>query len=264
MRKSRIKAKLQRNEPALVTALHFTDPSIYELTSLMGFDGIWMDMEHHAYSLETAGNLMRAARVGGSDIVIRPANREFTQMQRMLEAGAQGIMYPRCTSGAEAAEAVTWAKFAPMGQRGCDGANPDMPYLTMPLVQYLAEANRETFMIVEIEQPEALEQVEEIAAVDGVDVLMLGPGDMSIHLGIPGQMNHDLMRAAIERIARAAKNAGKHWACPASSPDHTRQLLEMGARLIFHRSDIRTMQVALEQIRRDFEPLGFTFDRRGC
>ena len=106
MRKSKIKEKLSRNEPAFITTLHYTDPSIYEMTSLMGFDGIWVDMEHHSTSVETSSTLMRAARVGSSDIVARPAKGEFMRMCRMLEMGAQAIMYPRCTSPEEAAEVV--------------------------------------------------------------------------------------------------------------------------------------------------------------
>ena len=73
----------------------------------MGFDGIWMDLEHHGYRLETASTLMRAARVGSSDIVARPAKGEFMRMGRLLEAGATGIMYPRCGDAAEAADVVT-------------------------------------------------------------------------------------------------------------------------------------------------------------
>jgi 4-hydroxy-2-oxoheptanedioate aldolase len=94
MRTSIVKAKLSRGEPALVVCLHFTDPSLYEMTSLLGFDCIWMDLEHHGYSVETASNLMRAARVGGSDIVARPGKGEFMRMCRLLEMGATGIMYP--------------------------------------------------------------------------------------------------------------------------------------------------------------------------
>src|SRR5688500_9068752 len=96
MRTSRIKAKLSRGEPVLVTTLHLTDPSLFELASLLGFDGIWMDLEHHGYSVETASNLMRATRVGGTDIMARPAKGEFMRLGRLLEAGAQGILYPRC------------------------------------------------------------------------------------------------------------------------------------------------------------------------
>mgnify|MGYP002624222174 CR=1 FL=1 len=125
MRTSVVKSKLARDEPAFIITLHLTDPVVYELASQMGFDGIWMDLEHHAVSLETAAALMRAARVGVSDIVARPAKGEFARISRMLESGAQGIIYPRCSDAAEAAEVVAWAKFAPIGNRGFDGSNAD-------------------------------------------------------------------------------------------------------------------------------------------
>ena len=117
MRKSKVKAKLRNNEPVIGVALHFYDPSVYELTSLFGFDYIWMDLEHHATSVETANNLMRAARVGTSDIMARPAKGEFMRLGRMLESGAHGILYPRCDNAEEAREVVKWAKFAPLGAR---------------------------------------------------------------------------------------------------------------------------------------------------
>ena len=85
MRSSRIKQKITRGQPALITTLHFMDGSLYEMTSLMGFDGIWIDLEHHSHSLETAAQMMRAARVGTSDIVARPAKGEFMRLARVLE-----------------------------------------------------------------------------------------------------------------------------------------------------------------------------------
>ncbi|MFM9963525.1 MAG: HpcH/HpaI aldolase family protein [Planctomycetaceae bacterium] len=189
MRNSRIKAKLSKNQPVLLTSLHYSDPSLYEMTSLMGFDGIWLDLEHHHHSVETANTLLRAARVGSSDVMVRPAKGEFMRMGRILEAGATGIMYPRCDNAAEAREVVRWSKFAPMGQRGIDAANPDNPYCLMPLVEYLKAANEQTFIVIQIEDPSALAQVDEIAAVPGVDIIFFGPGDFSILSGIPGQRN---------------------------------------------------------------------------
>src|SRR6186997_383748 len=147
MRKSRIKAKLRRNEPVLVTTLHLNEPSVYEMVSLMGFDAIWLDMEHHGFSVETAHNLLRAARVGTSDMIVRPAKGEYMRTSRILEAGAQGIMYPRCSNAAEAKEVVKWAKFAPLGTRGIDWANADVPYMSVPLTDYLKLANTETFIV---------------------------------------------------------------------------------------------------------------------
>jgi 4-hydroxy-2-oxoheptanedioate aldolase len=262
MRNSRVKAKLRRNEPALITTLHYTDPTLYEMTSLMGFDGIWMDLEHHHYSVETAANLMRGARVGVSDIIARPAKGEFMRMARLLEAGAQGIMYPRCDNAAEAAEVVRWAKFAPLGERGCDGANADSPYCSAPMKQYLKKANEETLVIIQVESQKALEQADEIAAVPGVDVLMLGPGDLSVLSGIPYQFDHAIILNAYKRCAEAAKKAGISWGTVSGTPEHTCKLLEMGARFICHGADIVIVKRGLEAIQANYGALGFTFDNR--
>jgi 4-hydroxy-2-oxoheptanedioate aldolase len=262
MRPSKIKAKLRRDEPVLVTTLHYLDPAIFELTSLMGFDGIWMDLEHHGTSVETATNLMRAARVGTADIMARPAKGEFMRMGRLLEAGAQGILYPRCDDAAEAREVVTWSKFAPLGRRGIDTGNPDSPYCAMPVAPYIREANEQTFLAVQIEDPGALEHVEEIAAVEGVDILFFGPADFSILSGVPGQFDHPVIHDAIKRVAAAARRAGKMWGMPSATPERTSELLALGARFIAHSADLLILKSGLEAIRRGFGPIGFTFDGR--
>lgn len=262
MRHSVIKAKLRRNEPALVTTLHYVDPTLFEMTSLMGFDGIWMDLEHHHYSVETAANLMRAARVGSADIVARPAKGEFMRMARLLEAGAQGIMYPRCESAAEAAEVVRWGKYAPLGERGVDGANADAPYCSAPMKPYLRKANEETFLIVQIESPRALAEIDAIARTPGVDILMLGPADMSVLSGVPFEFDHPDMIAARRKIAAAAKSAGIHWGTTSPTPQHSQMLVEEGARFICHGADIIFIKRALEQVQAQYGALGFTFDNR--
>ncbi len=259
MRMSRIKAKISRNEPALCVQLHLTDASVFELTGLMGFDGIWMDLEHHGYSVETAGHLMRAARVGGSDIVARPAKGEFMRMGRLLELGASAIMYPRCDSPAEAAEVVRWAKFAPLGTRGFDGSGPDAAFTAMPVADYLAHANRETLVIIQLEHQQAVDQAEAIAATPGVDMLMLGPADFSVLGGFPFEFDHPKVIKALETISRAARNCGKHWACTTSLAK-AGQALEMGCRLLFNNADIAMIKNGLEQMQTQFQPLGFTFD----
>jgi 4-hydroxy-2-oxoheptanedioate aldolase len=262
MRPSRIKHKLRHDEPALVVCLHLTDASTYELASLMGFDGIWMDLEHHATSLATAAGLMRAARVGAADIVARPARWEWMRTGRLLEAGAQAIMYPRCETAAEAADLVRWTKFAPVGQRGVDGANADCLYCSLPLEQYLRRANDETVLIAQIESPTALANVEEIAHVPGLDVLMVGPGDLSVLSGVPFSWHSPLVKDALGRVARAAAAAGIHWGTTSPDAEHSRMLLDMGARFICHGSDIRMVRDGLTAIRQEFTGLGITFDDR--
>lgn len=183
MRPSVIKKKLKAGKPSLLTQLHLTDASIFEMVSVMGFDGIWMDLEHHGYSLETAGHLIRATRVGSADILARAAKGEYMRMGRLLEMGVQGIMYPRCSNASEAEEVVRWTKFAPLGQRGFDGAGADAFYTGIPMDEYVKDANEETFTVIQMEDPKAVEYAEAIAAVQGVDVIMLGSADFSVHQG---------------------------------------------------------------------------------
>lgn len=262
MRPSRVKAKLARGEQVLLTTLHFTDPSVFEYTSLMGIDAIWMDLEHHGYTTETAMNLMRAARVGTSDILARPAKGEFMRMARLLEAGAQGIMYPRCDNAEEAREVVRWAKFAPLGTRGFDGGNADMPYCSMGVPEYIEAANRETWLMIQIEDPAALEHAEAIAAVPGVDILFLGVADFSILSGYPGEFQHPQTLAAMDRINAACEKHGKHWGTPCFGPDHARELLARGARVLPVGSDLGMLRKWLDGVQADYGPLGFTFDNR--
>jgi 4-hydroxy-2-oxoheptanedioate aldolase len=262
MRFSRVKAKLRKGETALITCCHFIDPSVYELVSLMGFDGIWLDLEHHATSDETAATLMRAARVGVSDIIARPAKGEFMRMGRILEAGAQGIMYPRCESGEEAAEVVRWAKFAPQGERGVDGANGDNPYCAVPMPQYLRAANEHTLIIVQLESPRALDAVDAIARVPGVDALMIGPGDLSVIAGIPYQFDHPTITDAYRRVAVAAKSAGKWWGTVSGTTEHSQRLMDQGAKFVCVGADLLFLKQGMEQIQSRYAPLGFTFDNR--
>ena len=261
MKKSKVKAKLARNEPVLITQLHLTDSSLFEMASLMGFDCIWMDLEHHSYSDETASILMRAVRVGNSDVIARPAKGEFMRMGRLLEAGATGILYPRCDDPAEAREIVKWTKFAPQGNRGFDGSSGDNPYRFLSAKEYIETANRETFIIAQLEEQSAIDQAEAILAVDGIDGLMLGPADFSIAAGIPGEIDHELVTEACRTIAAAARNTGKHWGRTSTSFERTREYLDMGARLIFQGSDLMALKVVLQKLQDDALPLGFSFEK---
>lgn len=260
MRKSKALAKWRMGQAILGTTLHFHDPSVFEMASLMGFELIWIDLEHHAHSLETAGNLMRAARVGGADILARPARGEFLRAARMLEAGANGIIYPRCATAEEARELVENLKFPPAGIRGLDGAGPDRFYGLGNLKDYLEHANRETFILIQIEDPVALQNAEEIAKVDGVDMLFFGPGDYSVQAGFPGDFENPKYFDALKHVADAASKAGKWWGTPAFSNEHSKMLLDNGAKLITRSSDLTIVRTALTQLKNDGKNLGLSFN----
>tara|TARA_Y100000588_G_scaffold230148_1_gene243856 strand:+ start:81 stop:917 length:837 start_codon:yes stop_codon:yes gene_type:complete len=258
---SKIRAKLTQHEPVLCICCHLTDPAVHEMAGLMGFDGIWMDMEHHVYSLQTAQELFRAARLGsGADILARPAAGEWTRIMRMLEAGAHAILYPRCSDADEAKQVVKAMKFFPQGERGCDGGNRDMPFCHIDTAAYNKEANEQTVLFCQIETPASLEQAYKILEVEGVDGLFFGPNDFSVESGIPGQTrNNPVIDNAIKQIADAAKQTGKHWGIP-SAFENASKYLDMGATLICHGADIMLVKAGYQKIQDNFSRLGFSFD----
>lgn len=262
MRSSRVRQKWREGKRAACTCVHMTDASVCEMVGLMGFDCIWIDLEHHPYSTETAGHMIRAARVGGADVLARPAKGEFMRMARLLEAGAHGILYPRCESADEAREVVRWAKFAPLGERGADGGNSDMPFLSMSLAEYVRVANEETFIAVQIESPHAVAHCREIAAVDGVDMLFFGPGDYSVLAGIPGQVQSEQVRKATEEVCKIALSEGKQFGTPCMGPEHIQWLVEIGATFLTYGSDIRLLKSGFENIRQTLEHAGCDFKNR--
>lgn len=253
MHVSKVLEKIRRGETAFGTSLRLLEPVVFEMAARIDFDAFWIDLEHHATTIVQARELIRATRAGGSvDVVARPGKGEFMQIGRLLEAGAHGIMYPRCESVAEAAEVVNWTKFAPIGRRGYDGAGADGDYMALSMTDYLSRANANTFLVLQIEDHAALSCCEEMLALDGVDMLMLGPGDFSILSGNPGEFFHPQLRDAQQRIAQAAKRVGKHWASVAYSPDHVKSLTNDGAGLIFHGADIVMLRRELVRLHEVF------------
>ncbi len=260
MRTSRVKQRWKEGCPAFCTMVHLTDPAAAELAGSLGFDCLWIDLEHHGTSLETAANMMRAARIGGSDVMARPGKGEFMRMGRMLEIGAQGILYPRCDDAAEARQVVRWAKFAPLGERGFDSSNADNRYGQLPPVEYVRQANANTWIAVQIESPEAASNARAIADVQGVDQLFLGPADYSVITGIPGQFRHPSIIKAAEQIAAAARSAGKHFGTLCFDTEHIRQMIDLGADFIAYRSDISILRRGLHALRDQVADLGFAID----
>ena len=261
MRPSKVLTKLRDGQPVMFYCLHLTDPSVWELASLLGLDCIWFDMEHHAHNMETANTLFRAARVGTADVIARPAKGEWMRALRMLEAGAHGLLYPRISDLDEARELVRWTKFAPLGERGFDGGNPDMPYCSMDMAEYIQFANDNTFNIIQIENPGSLDHVEAMLELDGIDGAMLGPADFTTLSGSPEQFDHPKVQQALDRSRKAAENTGKHWGM-AAGVDRARQLVAEGAKLIFTGADIVVLKAALEALPATWGPLGLTFDNQ--
>jgi 4-hydroxy-2-oxoheptanedioate aldolase len=209
-----------------------TAPWLAEVVGKIGFDLIWLDLEHRAYGYEIIDSISLACRATGIDLMVRVPKAEYGNPMRALECGAQGIMVPHCRSAEEARQWVRWCRYPPLGQRGFDSVGADGEFGLSDPARYLQEANRETFVVLQIEDREAVDRVDEIAAVEGIDLLFVGPADLSISFGVPFQFDHPSMQSAIDRVAQAAAKAGIWWGTVTSSPAVAQQALDRGARMV--------------------------------
>lgn len=222
-----------------------------------GFDAVWLDAEHNTWDRREIQRLLSLHHLADIDCIVRTGSHNPTELYRLLEDGATALMIPLINSGRDVEALVRAAKFPPIGQRGVDGAGLDNDFNLNGRDKYFAEANRETFLIVQIETPEAIAAIDEIASVPGLDGLFLGPGDLSLRLNCPMDWNHPEMRNAQTRVAAAAKKHGIAWGRPARTVDDIRDLAAGGGRLICHGSDYSSVSTMLPQfIGRFDEALG--------
>jgi 4-hydroxy-2-oxoheptanedioate aldolase len=209
LRPSRVLKKLRAGQNASCVKLNLSDARVAEIAAAAGFDCVWMDMEHVPNSIEAIEHQIRAAKIHDVDALVRTRRGSYSDLVLPLEMDASGIMVPHLMS-AEDAKRVAWqTKFHPIGRRALDGGNADGAYCAAGLDEYIAHANRERFVIVQIEDPEPLNDLEEIAATEGIDMLFFGPGDFSQGIGRPGKMDDPRIADARARIAEAARKHNK-------------------------------------------------------
>jgi 2-keto-3-deoxy-L-rhamnonate aldolase RhmA len=233
LRNSRVLRKLRAGDYVLAGAIgRVSDPWLTEVVGKIGFDVLWYDMEHRSFSEKTIEPVSLACRATDMDLMVRVRKGNYDSPMRALEFGATGLMVPHIKSADEARQWVQWSKFPPVGVRGLDGVGSDADHGLADPHEYLRNANEETFLVLQIEDREAVECVEEIAAVPGVDVLFVGPGDLSMSYGVPLQFNHPLLIAAMERVNAATRSAGNWWGTTSGTPEAAQQALDRGARIV--------------------------------
>lgn len=250
--KSRLREKLQTGAFVRVVGINrVAEPWLAEVAGRLGFDVVWLDMEHRAHGYEVVDRLSLACRATGMDLMVRIRKNGYTSAMQALEFGANGVMIPHCCSVAEAQQWSDWSLFPPQGKRGFDNAGADGNYALSDPLEYLKKRNEQTFLVVQIEDREAVECVDGIAAVEGVDLLFVGPADLSISYGVPMQRNHPLVQAAIDKVANAAAKAGKWWGTVTETPESAQIELDRGARMITCADDhfllVRGLQTAYRQ-----------------
>lgn len=253
MRRSKILAKLRAGQVARVCSLGNFVTFYPAVAAHFGFDGIWLDAEHRPWQPREADFMLAQHHAADIDCLYRPPTKEKNSLYRLLEDGATGLMIPHVATADEARALVQSIKFPPLGDRGFCGGGRDASYWIGKPADYTDAANRETFLTVQIETPQALENAEEIAAVPGVDVLFLGPGDMSLRLGCTPAVNDPAMLLVQRKINAAAKKHGKAWGRPVGTAADVRTLVELGAQLIAYGSEFGAVHSHLSACAADFD-----------
>src|SRR5437879_3174155 len=206
------KKKLKNNELVLCMGVNqMRTPNIAMIAAACGFDAVYIDLEHNPTTLESAAAVCVAALGMGITPIARVTSHDPHDATRILDCGAQGVMVPHVQNAAQARLIVDACLYAPKGYRSAFGSGPQLGYAAIPQAEVCEILNRETLLMAMIETPEAVENAAEIAAVDGIDCLHIGASDLSTEMGIPGQYTHERMRAAFERVGKAARANGKSF-----------------------------------------------------
>ena len=214
VRPSRILKKLRAGQIPVTLKLNLADARVVELAGLSGADAVWLCNEHVPNDWLNVENMIRAARVHDMDCIVRVAKGSYSDYVKPFEAGATGIMVPHVTTADEARKIVEMTRFQPLGRRPIDGGNIDGAFCMVSTADYVAQCNQEQFLILQIESPEALANVEAIAAVAGFNGLLFGAGDFSHLIGKAGQVNSPETTAARKRVAAVARANGKFAMTP--------------------------------------------------
>ncbi len=235
MRRSKMLAKLRSGGFARVCGLGHFLPFYIRYASLNKYDGIWLDLEHRTMDSREVQSLVALCRLHDIDCMVRPPTYERTRLYRYLEEGASGFMMPFASNAQIARHIVECVKFPPLGNRGMDGAGMDADYgldAWCPNSTYTVDANRETFIVGQIETPEAVANIDEIAAVEGIDVLFVGPADLGLRLATSPAGKNMNVAQAIEKVAEAARRHGKAWGTTVGSTEQMAHFRKMGAQIL--------------------------------
>ncbi len=210
MKKNRMKEKLFSGKPSFGVTLTFPSPQLVEIFGRLGFDWVMIDCEHGSISYENVELMVMAAEAAGITAVARPSTNSPDAILRLLDRGAMGIQVPHVNNPTEARQAVEAVKYYPLGKRGLAAGIRAANYgLGISMAEYAEEANRETLVCIQLEEEEAIKNLDEILKVPGIDVFFVGPSDLSQSLGLPGRSDHPKVIAAMEEVFARIKAAGK-------------------------------------------------------
>lgn len=225
---------------------------IARIAKTTGHDFVFMDAQHAAFNIETISNIAQSALGIGISPLVRVRSCDDPQTQVILDVGATGIVFPDVNTAAEAKRAVDRARFAPVGRRSAAGAYPIFEYRAISMPDTIAALTENTLVVCMIETPEGLENVEAIAAVEGVDVIHVGLNDLLTAMGKPGTYGSPEHLNALDRVFAAAKKHGK--VAGVGGDRHVQRQMDSirkGAQFLTTNSDIAFMMAEATRVTGD-------------
>lgn len=248
--------KLREGKSVVGTMVRMVkDPAVAWMAYHAGLGYIMLDLEHGQYTFETVGNIFKVGRAVGLGCFVRVPELSKGYVSRIMDAGATGVMVPMLESVEQARQLVAWSKYAPLGDRGFGTIGDHTNYAAVgadTMASFMARTNEETLAIAQIETRRAIEEVDAIAAVPGIDALLIGPNDLAISLGCAGNLMGDALEKAIGKVAEAAKKHGKIFGLHA--PDGLlERWIPRGCTLVMNSLDIGILAAGMKAIAQKFK-----------
>jgi 4-hydroxy-2-oxoheptanedioate aldolase len=238
IRKNPLKKRLKKGEALFGTFVRSSDPAVVEVLGFAGFEFIIIDNEHTAMDLESMVNVIRAAELAGIVPTVRIRQKNAAEILRALDSGAMGVQVPQVDTAEEAAQVARWTKYAPEGERGFAASQRSAGYGSMDPVQYVRASNDNVLTVCYCETKQSVENLDEILKVPGVDIIFIGPFDLSQAYGVIGQPNHPKVLEVIDGIIAKVRGAGKAVGIIASDAQSTKAWIKKGVQYFAISSDM--------------------------
>jgi 2-keto-3-deoxy-L-rhamnonate aldolase RhmA len=204
-----------------------------------GYDWLFIDMEHNAMTIDTACQIAVAAQDAGVTPIVRVPGFEHHHATRALDCGAQGIVVPHVDDVATAEQMAMNCRYPPLGKRSVTGVLPQLDFAPHPIGDMAKAVDAATLLVIMLETPQAIANADAIAAIPGVDVLLIGTNDLCMEMGIPGQVDHPDVQAAYRTVVEACDKHGKHAGMGGVyKPEQMKPYLDMGVRMVLTGSDL--------------------------
>jgi len=245
MRDNKLRKSLEAGKVVIGTMLQeLRSPAVPMVLSNVGFDFIFIDMEHGAFNMETVADLIKVTRLTGMTPLVRVPNLEYHLIARCLDAGAQGFMVPRIENRKQAELAVSYSKYPPQGERGCSINKGHNDYQSESLIPFVQKANQQNFVILQIERKGAIENLEDILSVPGIDGAILGPNDLAVSYGVPNDLESEIMIKAFQKVVDTGNKYNVFTGMHVANLESLKKWMKRGMRIITYNTDLGFLKAA--------------------